>query len=120
MYTRTTSPRYRDVEVPINFTYESRALLTGIEENLVYINFKFNNVPSDMTLHVGKSMPWGVSKGNAIQYMSNKQLQSLREGIHYEVIEKMIYRGAKWRRVPYGVQNYGKQLDNILDKVKCK
>lgn len=51
--------------------------------------------------------------------MSNKKFEDLKEGFDYNIISKMINRKGKWRKIPEGVNDYGKQLDEILDKIIC-
>lgn len=96
------SPVYTGEDVgDLVFTYDSRALNTQIPEGTFYLKFKFkNNLPQDLQFEYGEAIPWFNAAGNADQIKSNYNFNNLIEGVHYDVVEKLVYQNGQWVTAP--------------------
>ncbi|MDO6808360.1 fibronectin type III domain-containing protein [Zobellia galactanivorans] len=79
------------------FTYDSRALISQIQEGTYYLKFKLkNNLPVNLTFEYGEAIPWFGTLGNADQIKSSYKFSDLIEDVHYDVIEKLVYQNGQW------------------------
>ena len=79
------------------FTYDSRALNTEIADGTYYFKIKFiDNLPTNLKFEYGEAIPWFNKMGNADQIKSSLKFFQLKNGEHYEIIEKRKFTDGKW------------------------
>ncbi len=114
------SPVYKgEYKIDIPYTYDSRAILSDIEEGTVYIKFRIKDA-SGLEFKYGKALPWKSKDGEklqgmAMQVQSNVNLKDIDKS-KYDIVQQSIYEGnGKWKHI---VEDKSVKVDKILDKIK--
>lgn len=114
------SPVYKgEYNIDIPFTYDSRAILSDIEEGTVYIKFRMKDA-TGVEFKYGEALPWKNKEGKklqgmAMQVQSNVNLKDI-DPADYDIVQKSIYEGnGNWKHI---VEDKSIKVDKILDKIK--
>ena len=102
---------YFKIDIP--YTYDSRALLSNIEEGTVYIKFKIKD-SKGLEFNYGPAAPWKNKKGNPLsgkaqQIQSNVKFDELNPN-SFEIVQKSVFKNGEWKHI---IEDFSKQLDEF-------